>query len=249
MKERFGSKNPRSWLLRTHAQTAGVSLMAQQPMNNVVRTTLQALAAVLGGTQSLHTNSFDETYALPTESAATLALRTQQVIAEESGVAQVTDPLGGSYFVERLTDQMEEAAMAYIEKIDEIGGIVRAVEDGYPQREIANSAYQFQRQVDTRQRSIVGVNKFVDKGEGDKIPLLKIDYEVERSQVERIKKIKASRSSAAVQAALEGVKRAAEGDGNLVEAVLEAVKKDVTIGEVSDVFRQVWGEHRDPAYL
>jgi methylmalonyl-CoA mutase N-terminal domain/subunit len=249
MKERFGAKNPRSWLLRTHAQTAGVSLMAQQPMNNVVRTTLQALAAVLGGTQSLHTNSFDETYALPTEEAATLALRTQQVIAEESGVSQVTDPLGGSYFVERLTDQMEEAAMAYIDKIDGLGGIVRAVEDGYPQREIANSAYQFQRQVDTRQRSIVGVNKFVDKGEGDKIPLLKIDYEVERSQVERIKKIKASRGSAAVQAAIEGVKRAAEGDGNLVEAVLEAVKKDVTIGEVSDVFRQVWGEHRDPAYL
>ncbi|HWE26964.1 MAG TPA: methylmalonyl-CoA mutase family protein, partial [Polyangia bacterium] len=249
MKERFGAKNPRSWLLRTHAQTAGVSLMAQQPMNNVVRTTLQALAAVLGGTQSLHTNSFDETYALPTEEAATLALRTQQVIAEESGVTQVTDPLGGSYFVERLTDQMEEAAMGYIEKIDGLGGIVRAVEDGYPQREIANSAYQFQRQVDTRQRAIVGVNKYVDKGEGDKIPLLKIDYEVERSQVERIKKLKAARDGAAAQAALDGVKRAAEGDGNLVEAVLEAVKKDVTVGEVSDVFRQVWGEHRDPAYL
>jgi methylmalonyl-CoA mutase N-terminal domain/subunit len=249
MKERFGAKNPRSWLLRTHAQTAGVSLMAQQPMNNVVRTTLQALAAVLGGTQSLHTNSFDETYALPTEEAATLALRTQQVIAEESGVAQVSDPLGGSYFVERLTDQMEEAAMAYIDKIDGIGGIVRAVEDGYPQREIANSAYQFQRQVDTRQRSIVGVNKYVDKGEGDKIPLLKIDYEVERTQVERIKKLKATRDGAAAQRALDGVKRAADGDGNLVEAVLEAVKSNVTIGEVSDVFRQVWGEHRDPAYL
>jgi methylmalonyl-CoA mutase, N-terminal domain len=249
MKERFGAKNPRSWLLRTHAQTAGVSLMAQQPMNNVVRTTLQALAAVLGGTQSLHTNSFDETYALPTEEAATLALRTQQVIAEESGVTQVADPLGGSYFVERLTDQMEEAAMAYIEKIDEIGGIVRAVEDGYPQREIANSAYQFQRQVDSRQRPIVGVNKYVTGGEGDKIPLLKIDAEVERSQVERMKKLKSARDGAAARAALDAVKRAADGDGNLVEAVLEAVKKDVTIGEVSDVFRQVWGEHRDPAYL
>src|SRR5262249_46311029 len=154
-------------ILRTHAQTAGVSLMAQQPMNNVVRTTMQALAAVLGGTQSLHTNSFDETYALPTEGAATLALRTQQVIAEESGVTQLADPLGGSYFVERLTDQMEEAAMAYIHKIDELGGIVRAVEDGYPQREIANAAYQFQRQVDTRQRSIVGVNKYVSQnGDG-----------------------------------------------------------------------------------
>src|SRR6476619_3584822 len=187
MKERFGAKNPRSWLLRTHAQTAGVSLMAQQPMNNVVRTTLQALAAVLGGTQSLHTNSYDETYALPTEEAATLALRTQQVIAEESGVPQVADPLGGSYFVERLTDQMEEAAMAYIEKIDELGGIVRAVEDGYPQREIANSAYQFQRQVDTRQRSIVGVNKYVDEDEGQQIPTLKIEPEVERAQIEFVK--------------------------------------------------------------
>ncbi|MGZ3429538.1 MAG: acyl-CoA mutase large subunit family protein, partial [Polyangia bacterium] len=249
MKERFGAKNPRSWILRTHAQTAGVSLMAQQPMNNVVRTTLQALAAVLGGTQSLHTNSFDETYALPTEEAATLALRTQQVIAEESGVTQVADPLGGSYFVERLTDQMEEYAMAYIEKIDEIGGIVRAVEDGYPQREIANSAYQFQRQVDTRQRAIVGVNKYVDKGEGDKIPLLKIEHEVERSQIERIKKIKAARDGAAALKAIDGVKRAAAGDDNLVVAMLEAIKHDVTIGEVSDVFRQVWGEHRDPAYL
>src|SRR6185369_13482308 len=180
MRDRFGAKTPRAWMLRAHAQTAGVSLVAPQPLNNVVRTTLQAVAAVLGGTQSLHTNSFDETFALPTEEAATLALRTQQVIAEESGVAAVTDPLGGSYFVERLTDQMEEAAMAYIEKIDAMGGIVRAIEEGYPQREIANSAYQFQRQVDTRQRSIVGVNKYVDKGEGDKIPLLKIDSEVER---------------------------------------------------------------------
>jgi methylmalonyl-CoA mutase N-terminal domain/subunit len=249
MKERFGAKNPRSWLLRTHAQTAGVSLMAQQPMNNVVRTTLQALAAVLGGTQSLHTNSFDETYALPTEEAATLALRTQQVIAEESGVSQVTDPLGGSYFVERLTDQMEEAAMAYIEKIDEIGGIVRAVEDGYPQREIANSAYQFQRQVDTKQRSIVGVNKYVTGTADAKIPTLKIEHEVERAQIEHIKKLKASRDRAAAERAIDAVKRAAAGDENLVEAVLAAVKVNVTVGEVSDVFRQVWGEHRDPAYL
>jgi methylmalonyl-CoA mutase, N-terminal domain len=249
MKERFGAKNPRSWLLRTHAQTAGVSLMAQQPMNNVVRTTLQALAAVLGGTQSLHTNSFDETYALPTEDAVTLALRTQQIIAEESGVAQVADPLGGSYFIERLTDQMEEAALAYIQKIDELGGIVRAVEDGYPQREIANAAYQFQRQVDTRQRTIVGVNKYVTNGERDKIPLLKIDPAVERTQIERIKALKGLRDQAAAQRAIDAVKRAATGDENLVVAVLEAVKRNVTIGEVADVFRQVWGEHRDPAYL
>jgi methylmalonyl-CoA mutase N-terminal domain/subunit len=218
-------------------------------MNNVVRTTMQALAAVLGGTQSLHTNSFDETYALPTEDAVTLALRTQQIIAEESGVAQVADPLGGSYFIERLTDQMEEAALAYIEKIDELGGIVRAVEDGYPQREIANAAYQFQRQVDTRQRTIVGVNKYVTNGERDKIPLLKIDPAVERTQIERIKALKGLRDQAAAQRAIDAVKRAATGDENLVVAVLEAVKRNVTIGEVADVFRQVWGEHRDPAYL
>ncbi len=248
-RERFGAKNPRSWILRTHAQTAGVSLMAQQPMNNVVRTTMQALAAVLGGTQSLHTNSFDETYALPTEEAATLALRTQQLIAEESGVTQVADPLGGSYFVERLTDQMEEAALAYIHKIDELGGIVRAIEEGYPQREIANSAYQFQRQVDSRQRAIVGVNKYITDGEGEKIPTLKIDYEVERSQVEHVKRLRASRDPAAAAAALEAVRAAAAGDDNLMPPTIEAVKRGVTIGEISDIFRQTWGEHRDPAYL
>ena len=248
-RERFGAKNPRSWLLRTHAQTAGVSLMAQQPMNNVVRTTLQALAAVLGGTQSLHTNSFDETYALPTEAACTLALRTQQVIAEESGVAAVADPLGGSYFVERLTDQMEEAAMAYIEKIDQMGGIVRAIEEGYPQREIANSAYQFQRQVDSKQRAIVGVNKYRDGGEGDKIPLLKVDPIVEKAQIEHVKLVKLKRNEATARAAIEAIRRAAAGDENLMPVTIDAVKKGVTVGEVSDVFRQVWGEHRDPAYL
>jgi methylmalonyl-CoA mutase N-terminal domain/subunit len=248
MKERFGAKNPRSWLLRTHAQTAGVSLMAQQPMNNVVRTTLQALAAVLGGTQSLHTNSFDETYALPTEDAVTLALRTQQIIAEESGVPAVTDPLGGSYFVERLTDQMDEAANAYIQKIDEMGGIVRAIEEGYPQREIANAAYQFQRQVDTKQRSIVGVNKYVTGGD-EKIPLLKIEAEVEKKQIAHVSGFKKKRDQAAAQTALEGIRRAAAGDENLMAAVIEGVRHGVTLGEMSDVFRQVWGEHRDPAYL
>jgi methylmalonyl-CoA mutase N-terminal domain/subunit len=248
MRERFGAKNPRSWLLRTHAQTAGVSLMAQQPMNNVVRTTLQALAAVLGGTQSLHTNSFDETYALPTEEAATLALRTQQLIAEESGVAAVADPLGGSYFVERLTDQMEEAALAYIDKIDHMGGIVRAIEEGYPQREIANSAYQFQRQVDARQRSIVGVNKFVTD-EKDNIPTLKIEPEVERSQIEHVKRVKQKRDAARARAAIEAVTRAAASDENLMPVVIDAIKHGVTIGEVADVFRKVWGEHHDPAYL
>jgi methylmalonyl-CoA mutase N-terminal domain/subunit len=249
MKERFGAKNPRSFILRTHAQTAGVSLMAQQPMNNVVRTTLQALAAVLGGTQSLHTNSYDETYALPTEDAATLALRTQQIIAEESGIPAVADPLGGSYFVERLTDQMEEAANAYIQKIDEMGGIVRAIEEGYPQREIANAAYQFQRQVDTRQRAIVGVNKYVTPDEDEKIPLLKIAAEVEKTQVAHVSAYKLKRDAAAAARALEGVYRAAGSDENVMEAVIEAVRQGVTIGEVSDVFRKAWGEHRDPAYL
>jgi methylmalonyl-CoA mutase N-terminal domain/subunit len=248
-RERFGATNPRSWILRTHAQTAGVSLMAQQPLNNVVRTTLQALAAVLGGTQSLHTNSFDETYALPTEEAATLALRTQQVIAEESGVAQVADPLGGSYFVERLTDQMEEAAMAYIHKIDQMGGIVRAIEEGYPQREIANSAYQFQRQVDARARAIVGVNKYVTDEEPAAIPTLKIDDQAERRQSAHVREQRARRDAAAAAQALEAVRQSAAGDANLMPPMLEAVRRGVTLGEVSDVFRQVWGEHRDPAYL
>jgi methylmalonyl-CoA mutase N-terminal domain/subunit len=248
-RERFSAKNPRSWLLRTHAQTAGVSLMAQQPMNNVVRTTLQALAAVLGGTQSLHTNSFDETYALPTEEAVTLALRTQQIIAEESGVAQVADPLGGSYFVERLTDQMEEAALAYIHKIDSMGGIVRAIEEGYPQREIANAAYQFQRSIDTRQRAIVGVNKYVDGGDGDKIPTLKIDHAVEASQIEHVRQFKHKRDPGEAERALDAIRRAAAGDDNLMEAVIDGVRHGVTLGEVADVFRQTWGEHRDPAYL
>jgi len=252
MRERFGAKNPRSWLLRTHAQTAGVSLTAQQPLNNVVRTTMQALAAVLGGTQSLHTNSYDETYALPTEDAATLALRTQQIIAEESGVAQVADPLGGSYFVEQLTDEMEARAMVYINKIDTMGGIVRAIEEGYPQRELANSAYQFQRAVDAGERVIVGVNKY-RTGEGAKIPTLKIEKEVEHKQVERIKTLRQNRDPQAALLAIDGVRKAAQGSDphthNLMVAVLAAVKARVTLGEVCDVFREVFGEHRDPAYL
>jgi len=248
MKDRFKAKNPRSWVLRTHAQTAGVSLMAQQPLNNVVRTTMQALAAVLGGTQSLHTNSYDETYALPTEDAARLALRTQQIIFEETGVSAVTDPLGGSWFIEKLTDDMEGAASAYIEKIDRLGGIVRAIEEGYPQREIANSAYQFQREVDTRRRSIVGVNKYVTD-DTDRIPTLKIDHAVESDQKQRVAAIKAGRDAAAASAALEGVRRAARSDENLFPPILAAVRAQVTLGEVSDVFREVFGVHRDPAYL
>ena len=250
VRDRFGATNPRSWILRTHAQTAGVSLMAQQPLNNVVRTTMQALAAVLGGTQSLHTNSYDETYALPTEAAAQLALRTQQVILEESGVAAVADPLGGSYFVETLTDQVEAAAWAYIEKIDAMGGIVRAVEEGYPQREIAKAAYDFQRQVDTGERGIVGVNKYVSPEDGDGIPTLKIEEHVERDQIARNKAWKAARDASVVASRLAAVRHAlAHDDVNVMPPIIDAVRDGVTVGEICDEFRAVLGEHRDPAYL
>jgi methylmalonyl-CoA mutase N-terminal domain/subunit len=250
LRERFGAKNPKSWLLRTHAQTAGVSLMAQQPLNNVVRTTLQALAAVLGGTQSLHTNSYDETYALPTEDAAQLALRTQQVIYEESGVASVADPLAGSYFIETLTDQVEAAAWEYICKIDAMGGIVKAVEEGYPQREIARSAFEFQREVDSGRRSIVGVNKHVAPTEGDNIPTLKIDHEAESGQIDRCKAFRASRDGAAAERALAAVRTALKDDKqNVMPPIVDAVKARATLGEICDLFRRELGEYRDPAYL
>src|SRR5215470_10786895 len=250
MRDRFHAKNPRSWLLRTHAQTAGVSLMAQQPLVNIARTTLQALAAVFGGTQSLHTNSFDETYALPTEEAATLALRTQQVIAEESGVAAVADPLGGSYFVEALTDRVEEEAGHYIERIDKMGGIARAIEEGYPQREIAQSAYDFQRKVDAGERSVVGVNKYVSDDEKDNIPTLKIDHGPETEQIERLKALRTTRDEAAAERTLAAVREAARDERqNLMPRIVDAVKAHVTLGEICDVFRTVFGEHRDPAFL
>jgi methylmalonyl-CoA mutase N-terminal domain/subunit len=248
MRDRFGAKNPRSWLLRAHAQTAGVSLMAQQPLNNVVRTTIQAMAAVMGGTQSLHTNSYDETYALPTEDAATLALRTQQIIAEESGIPSVADPLGGSYYVEALTDRMEAEATAIIERIDRMGGIVRAVEEGYPQREIAASAYAFQQKVDRGERVIVGVNRHTTEAR-DRVPTLKIDHEPEREQVRRIRALRAQRSDLAARAALDGVRRACDGSDNVMDAVLDAVKKEATLGEICQVFRERFGEYRDPGYV
>ena len=246
MRERFGAKNPRAWMLRAHAQTAGVSLVAQQPLNNVVRTTIQALAAVLGGTQSLHTNSYDETYALPTEESASLALRTQQIIAEESGIPAVADPLGGSYFVEALTDRMEEAANQILRTIDEMGGIVAAVEAGWPQREIAASAYRTQRQIDSGERAVVGVNRHRAHHTAS-IPTLKIDGTPERTQLAAIGKLRARRDATAVQAGLEGVRHAALGDGNLMEAVLEAARRDATLGEICQIFRDVFGEYRDPA--
>jgi methylmalonyl-CoA mutase, N-terminal domain len=245
MSDRFGAKLPISMALRTHAQTAGASLTAQQPYNNVVRTALQALAAVLGGTQSLHTNSLDETYALPTEDAVRLALRTQQIIAYESGVDRVVDPLAGSYYVEYLTDETEKRALAILDKIEKLGGIIRAVEEGYPQREIAESAYQFQREVESGERKIVGVNAF--KSDLDEpIPILKIDEKVERGQIERLEAVKRSRSQAAVEEKLRAVESACRDEKqNLMVPVLEAVKAYCTLGEVSDVFRKVWGAYRE----
>jgi methylmalonyl-CoA mutase N-terminal domain/subunit len=250
MRDRFKAQNPRSWLLRTHAQTAGVSLMAQQPLNNLVRTAMQGLAAVLGGTQSLHTNSYDETYALPTEEAATLALRTQQIIAEESGVSAVADPLGGSYFVEALTDRMEAEAMAYIDKIDAMGGITRAVEEGYPQREIARSAYDFQRQVDSGEKVIVGVNRYQQSNAGDPIPTLKIDIETENRQKERLRGERAKRNAANAERCLAAVRAACKDkDANVMPPIVDAVKAHVTLGEICDIFREEFGVHTDPAYL
>ena len=248
LRERFGAKDPRSWRLRTHAQTAGVSLTAQQPMNNVVRVAIQALAAVLGGTQSLHTNSMDETYALPTEATSKLALRTQQLIAEETGVADVVDPLAGSWFVEKLTDDMEAAAMAYIDKIDEMGGIVRAVENGYPQREIADSAFEDQRRVERGERVIVGINKY-EEASKESIPTLKIDQEVERSQVARLKTIKLERDADSVAECLAVVRNACRSGDNLVPPIVAAVEASVTVGEICDVFRDEFGVYRDPAFV
>ncbi len=244
MRDRFGAKDPRSMQLRTHAQTAGVSLTAQQPYNNVVRTALQALAAVLGGTQSLHTNSLDETYALPTEGAVTLALRTQQIIGYESGVDRVVDPLAGSYFVEYLTDETEARAMDYLRRIDEMGGIIRAVEEQYPQKEIGESAYRYQREIEQGDRVIVGVNAF--KSEKDApMQLLKIDEKVRDEQVARLAEVRAKRDGRAVKAALAKVEAAARGTDNLMPPVLEGVKAYCTLGEVCDVFRKVWGQYRE----
>ena len=248
MKERFAAKNPRSWMLRTHCQTAGVSLTAQQPYNNVTRTAIQALAAVLGGTQSLHTNSLDETYALPTKEAASIALRTQQVISEETGVADVVDPLGGSWYVEELTDRMEAEAIRYIDKIDEMGGIVRAIELGYPQHEIGDSAFRFQREVESGARGIVGVNKYVDDTDVP-IPTLKIEPEVERSQLARLKEAKEGRDQAAAAAQLEAIAQACRTGDNLMYPIIDAVKANVTLGEICDIFRTEFGVYRDPAFI
>jgi len=248
MKERFGAKKAESMKLRTHAQTAGVSLTAQQPYNNVVRVALQALAAVLGGTQSLHTNSLDETYALPTEEAVKIALRTQQIIAEESGVAQTIDPLGGSWFIEELTTRLENEAIGYIKRIDEMGGMVSAIEKGYPQREIAASAYKFQRQLEAGERVMVGVNKYGDGSEKDaNIPLLRIDERAQQSQVANLAKVKASRDGAQVASCLSAVRDAAKNKTNLMPPIIEAAKAYATQQEICDVLRDVFGTYTDPA--
>jgi methylmalonyl-CoA mutase N-terminal domain/subunit len=244
MRERFGAKNPRSWMLRTHVQTAGCSLTAQQPHNNVVRVTVQALAAVLGGAQSLHTNAMDETLALPTEDSARLALRTQQILAEESGVANTVDPLGGSYFVEALTARMEEEARAIVARIDELGGIVAAIEQGYPQREIAEAAYRYQRQIDAGEKTVVGINRYRD-GDGAAIPLLRIGPEVERDQIARLGGVRARRDAGRLARALEALQAAARGRDNLIPPILDAVRAYASVGEICGALKAVFGAYHE----
>jgi len=248
MKDRFGAMNPKSMMLRTHAQTAGASLTAQQPINNVVRVAIQALAGVLGGVQSLHTNSMDETLALPTEQAVMVALRTQQVIAEETGVTNTIDPFGGSYAIEALTDRMEREANDYIRRIDAMGGMVKAIETGYPQREIAEAAFHFQRQLEQGIKTVVGVNKYSIPEE---IPIatLKIDAAIEERQIQRVRKVKRERNSVAVKEALARVAEACRSGENLMEPICEAVRRDATVGEVSDIFRAEFGVYKDPGWI
>ena len=248
MKNRFRAEDPKSRMLRFHTQTAGSTLTAQQPEVNVVRTTIQALAAVLGGTQSLHTNSMDEALSLPTEAAARVALRTQQVIAYESGVADTVDPFAGSYAIEELTTRLEELASEYIAKIDDLGGMLRAIETGYVQREIHEAAYNYQRAVETEDAIVVGVNKF-RSDEAETIPILKIDERVEREQVERLRSVRAKRDSAAADSALAALGSAAAGTENVLPRILTCVESFVTVGEISNCLRKVWGEYKEAVTL
>jgi len=245
MRERFKAQNERSLWMRFHTQTAGCSLTAQQPYNNVIRTATEALAAVLGGTQSLHTNSLDEVWCLPTDHAVQIALRTQQIIAEETGVPNTLDPLAGSYFVEKLTDEMEEQAWEYIEQIDEMGGMLAAIEQGYPQMEIADAAFRFQEQIDSGEKVMVGVNKYVTE-EAEECPLLDIDEEVERSQLERLKDIKKRRDDKAVSRSLDDLRSACKKGENVMPYCIEAVKNLATEQEICDVYREVYGVYQDP---
>ena len=244
MRERFHARDERSWKLRFHTQTAGVSLTAQQPYNNVVRTALQALAAVLGGTNSLHTNSLDEALALPTAEAATLALRTQQIIAHESGVANLVDPLGGSYFLERLTLDMEQGAKDYFATIDRMGGMVAAIEEGYPQREIAEAAYVFQQAVERREKVVVGVNQFVQENEAP-VPILYIDESTAQTQLARLEDLRRTRDGDAVRRALDALREAARGEGNTMYPLLDCARAYATVGEMCDALREVWGEYEE----
>jgi methylmalonyl-CoA mutase, N-terminal domain len=246
MKETFKAKKPESWLLRFHTQTAGCSLTAQQPENNIVRTAFQALAAVLGGTQSLHTNSMDETWALPTEKAVLIALRTQQLIAEETGVTNTIDPLGGSYFVEALTNELEKQACDYFRKIDALGGMVRAIEHGFPQREIADAAYRYQKQVEDGRRTVVGVNKYTLEGEKLEIPLLRIDPTVEQEQHQRLADLRKKRDNAQVKKSLADLKAACAGKENVMYPILEAVRAYATLGEICGTMKEVFGSYEEP---
>jgi methylmalonyl-CoA mutase N-terminal domain/subunit len=247
MKERFKAKDPRSWMMRFHAQTAGCSLTAQQPYNNIVRTAIQALAAVLGGTQSLHTNSMDETYALPTEQAATIALRTQQILASESEVANTVDPLAGSYYVEKLTLQMEEGCWTYFDKIDEMGGMIAAIELGYPQKEIHDAAYQYQRAVELKEKLIVGVNEYVVQ-ESQPIETLYIDQDVSERQTARLKKLKDSRDNAAVESSLAALRRAATSGENLMPHFIACSREYATLGEMCNELRTIFGTYVEPSF-
>jgi methylmalonyl-CoA mutase N-terminal domain/subunit len=248
MRERFKAQDPRSWMFRFHTQTAGSTLTAQQPNVNIVRVTLQALAAVLGGTQSLHTNSRDEALALPTEASALLALRTQQILAAESGVANTVDPLAGSYVIEKLTDEIEAQAREYLRKIEALGGMVRAIEAGYVQREIQQAAYEYQKAIEKGDRVVVGVNQYVDKTSASP-PLLRIDPEIERTQVERLAKLRARRDTTRVGTTLRAVEEAARTDRNLLPAILDAVKAYATVGEISDALRRVFGEYQESVVI
>ncbi len=246
MRDRFGAKDPRSCWMRFHTQTAGCSLTAQQPYNNVIRTAVEALAAVLGGTQSLHTNSLDEVLCLPSEHAVQIAVRTQQIIAEETGVASTIDPLAGSYFVEALTNEMEEQAWAYIHKIDDMGGMVAAIEKGYPQMEISDAAYKFQQQIDAQDKTMIGVNKYVAENEKVDIPLVSIDESVEAQQLKRLAAVKRKRDGRKVGQCLKDLATACRQGDNVMPYCIEAVKSYATVQEICDVYRDVYGEYRDP---
>jgi methylmalonyl-CoA mutase N-terminal domain/subunit len=248
MRERFQAQNPRSWVFRFHTQTAGSTLTAQQPDVNIVRVTLQALAAVLGGTQSLHTNARDEALALPTEASALIALRTQQIIAGESGVTNTVDPLAGSYAIEKLTSEIEEGAREYLGKIDAMGGMLRAVANGYVQREIQQAAYEYQKSIESAERVVVGVNRYQSERAAP-LATLRIDPELERAQVERVRNLRARRDAARANAALRHVEETARSEQNLMPAILEAVKAYATVGEISDAMRRVFGEYQESVVI